>query len=37
MEEKFFNISDPEIEDKLEQFHEWIRKHPELPQKIGKN
>lgn len=37
MEEKLYNISDVEIEDKLEQFQQWIRNHQELPQKIGKN
>lgn len=37
MEEKLYNISDLEIEDKLVQFQQWIRNHQELPQKIGKN
>lgn len=37
MEEKLYNVSDLEMEDKLEQFQEWIRNHSELPQKIGKN
>lgn len=37
MEEKLYNISDLEMEDKLDEFQQWIRNHPELPQKIGKN
>ncbi|CAO1410375.1 unnamed protein product [Diamesa serratosioi] len=35
MEEKMYNITDLEMDAKLDQLQEWIRSHPELPQKIG--
>lgn len=36
MTQQSVKISEQKMESKLQEFHEWIKTQPELPQNIGK-